>query len=947
MRLRSRALSWLLPATLVAACLGVPAVPHASIQEAAVLILLPGQPGLPAATAIATGIRSPLVAELSFRVSIETEHVDIARFGAPEEEERRLRALYGSKYGGRAFDLIIAASHEPLQFILRARDDLWPNTPVIVCAVDERSVRGLEPPAGVTVVTNRYDLEGTLGAALALLPDTGHVALVGGAGPQEQVFHALARRAVAAAGRRLDLIDLTTLPVADMLARVSTLPDRTIVLVSSYQVDGAGRRFYGLDILGPLVRAANRPVFTVFGNALGQGIVGGSLTDFEAIGREAGALGVRVLQGKAMPVSPVTTATVSAPRFDARALARWRLDERRLPPGSEVLYRQPTLWQQYRWHIAGTLGLIAAQAALIIALFVERRQRREAQARIAERLRFERLVNEVAVACTAAPVARLDEQIRECLGRIVAFLGVERGALWQPSSDGLAISVSHAWSPPGAPPPAAIDLRSFPYFRSQVAPGRDGLSFTRPDDLPPAAAAERAAFEAGGVRSFAAIPLHAGDRLLGLLAFVNLHGERAWTPDLVQQLQTLAEHFTHALVRAQSAAALESSAALTSAVLAALPGETAIIDSAGAILQTNEAWANAVRAVSADTRRALSVGANYLDACRAAIGVPAQIAREVHASLGALLRGEREEFALEYRSSRGPENRWLEIRVRRLAHLDGGAAVMHFDVTARRLAEITAQRHLSQIAHLDRVAAMAQLASSIAHELNQPLAAILSNAQAARRLLAGPRVDLAELQSCLADIVSDDQRAAEVIRHMRRLLRKTDVVSSPLALNELVAGTIALVASNAQLHAVAIEFAPATALPPVHGDPVQIQQVILNLLANAVAAAAAGPSPVRKVAVWTLAAAATHAEIGVHDSGAGVTDAHRHRIFEPFFTTKTDGLGMGLVISRDIVEAHGGHLRVENDPAGGATFRVHLPVDRPSTTAAPAEHRRDGAGRAW
>ena len=746
MRSRAKLPAWLLTGLLVCAWPCVPTAALAAPEQVSVLILLPGQPGLPAATAIASGIRAVLLTEWAFRVTIEMEHVDVARFASPELEDRRLRTLYGSKYGNQPFDVIVAALPEPFRFVLHARDALWPGTPVVVCGVDERSVRDLTPPPGFAVLTIRFDMEGTVRVARALLPDTRHVALVGGASPPEQVYHDLVRQAVSAAGT-LDVIDLTTLPIAEALTRVSRLPEHTVVVQSSYQVDGAGRRFHGIDLVPHVSSAANRPVFTPLGLALGRGVVGGSIIDFEDIGRDAGRMASRMLRGETPPPAPVASRARAVPRFDGRQLARWRLEEGRLPADSEIVFRPPTLWQTYRWYVLSAVALIGAQAALIVLLLVQRRRRREAQAVLAE-------------------------------------------------------------------------------------------------------------------------------------------------------------------------------------VLAALPGETAIIDASGTIVQTNEAWATAVRK-GAGAQAALKVGANYLEACRSAIDLPPDMAERVRASIESVLRGKRDEFSHEYPTSRRGEDRWLEVRVRRLTRLDGGAAVMHFDVTARRQAEAAAQRHLGQIAHLNRVAAMGQLASSLAHELNQPLTAIRSNAQAANRLLVRAQPDLEELRACLTDIVSDDERASEVILRMRRLLKRTDVVSVPLALNDLAANTIRLVAYEALLHAVTIQFFPEPGLPVARGDVVQIQQVILNLLTNAITAAAESGTAPRKVTVWTSRASAPYVELGVHDSGKGISEGDLCRIFEPFFTTKLDGLGMGLAISRTIVEAHGGRLLVENDPAGGARFRLHLRVELP------------------
>jgi signal transduction histidine kinase/PAS domain-containing protein len=911
---------------LLVACLVLAFGSHAAATEQrSVLLLLPGDPALPAAAALATGVRGAVVGAWSTGISIETEHPDLARFRDVADLDG-LVALYRARHAGHTFEAIIAAGNEPLAVALRLRDDLWPRTPLIACAVDERTVPGFKPPRGVTLVTVRYDAEGTIRAALALKPDTRSVALVGGASADESRLHDLARQAVRTIGGGLELIDLTGLPMDDALLGLARLPEHTIVLVSSFQIDGAGRRFRGTEIIGPLTAAANRPVFSMFGTVVGLGIVGGSVTDFEAVGREAGALALRALRGEPLPSALVSSTAPSVLRFDGRQLDRWALDERRLPGGSAVLYRNPSLWQQYRWHTAGVLAVVLVQAVLIAGLLLERRHRRRMQVGLAEHVDFETLTAQISRTFASVPAVLLDEEVRDCLRRVVVFLGVDRGTIWQPSADRQTLVVTHGWTAAAAQPPPPVVVRSrFPVLW-QLAERQAGLWIARPEDIPSEAAAERAALEELGIRSLAGIPLKIGARGLGILVLVTLRRERTWPDEVIRQIRTLGELFANALMRKETATALADKEAFTGAVLAALPGETAIIDAKGVIVQMNEAWGAHERSADTGAPGAISMGANYLDACRSAIGIPANVAPKALVLLEAVLEGRTEEVALEYPAVRDGRDCWMEMHVRRLERPGGGAAVMHFDVTARKRAEAAAQRHLSDLAHLDRVAGMGELTTSIAHELNQPLTAILANVRAAQRFLAEPRLNLDEARACLEDIASDDRRAGEVIRRMRQLLKKGDFKALPIELNDLTRNTIALVTNDALLHYVSIEFRPAAVLPETHGDLVQIQQVILNLLANAITAAAGGPTPSRKIVVWTATVEPGGIELGVHDSGKGIAERDLQRLFEPFFTTKEHGLGMGLGISRSIVEAHGGRILVDNDPAGGATFRLQLPA---------------------
>jgi C4-dicarboxylate-specific signal transduction histidine kinase len=245
----------------------------------------------------------------------------------------------------------------------------------------------------------------------------------------------------------------------------------------------------------------------------------------------------------------------------------------------------------------------------------------------------------------------------------------------------------------------------------------------------------------------------------------------------------------------------------------------------------------------------------------------------------------------------------------------------------RRQAELAARRHLVTLSHVDRRGAMGELAASIAHELGQPLAAILANAKAADMMLAAGTVDTEEIRNILQDIRSDDVRAAEIIRGMRELLRKRELSTRPVDLNQLARDTAALVAADARSREIEIDLylTPGQAL--ASGEPIYLQQVLLNLLLNAVAAVSKEPPNRRRVRVQTTSSDGV-VETVVSDTGHGIPAEQLATIFEPFVTTKAEGLGVGLSIVKSIVEAHGGHIEAANNADGGATFRFTLPAPK-------------------
>lgn len=423
----------------------------------------------------------------------------------------------------------------------------------------------------------------------------------------------------------------------------------------------------------------------------------------------------------------------------------------------------------------------------------QRSGRRRAELSLDEQLRFVTLLSEQSAAFSSVSAAVVDRQIEQALGRIVAFLDVDRGSLAEFSPDGRTARITHGWAAEGAErAPSALALGELPWVVARLSAG-ELVRFSRREDLPdPDAAVDRRTYERLGITSQIEVPLMVGGRVLGALAFSTLGAERAWRDPVVQRLRLLGEVFANIL--------------------------------------------------------------------------------------------------------------------------------------SRRRSEMEALRLRQHLAHIGRVSTMGELTASLAHELSQPLTAILSNAQAAQRLLESDTPDLVELRAILADIVEDDNRATAVIHRLRGLLKKGDFTIATLDLNELVGEVARLVSGDAIIRDVSIRLELAPGLPPLRGDRVQLQQVLLNLILNGLDAMRDARAGDRTLVLQTALDGPAGVRVAVRDSGVGIAQADLDHIFDAFYTTKPDGLGMGLAIARSIVQEHGGRLRAENNADGGATFSFTLPA---------------------
>ncbi len=677
------------------------------------------------------------------RVELYFEYLDIIRF--PSESYQRLfHDFLQEKYAGQTPDLIVLNSVGNLVVATKFLRQLFPGVRVSLTGLAEEEVSAGQLGNDVSGIVQRTDLRGTLDLILRLQPEARRVVVISGTAEIDRNTLSRAEAAARSFTNRVKFDFWSDRSMAEVRQAVKALPPQTAILLTRMYRDAAGEAFSPPQAAQSIAETANAPLYVLGAASVGGGAVGGSVTDAATLGKQAAKLASRILYGASSASIPLIVQAEGVPMFDWRALKRWGISESRLPAGSVIRFRPISMWEQYRWYVAGALGIIVVQAVLIFGLLLHRVRRQ-----------------------------RAERELRDSQQLLDLAASANELGLWARNPDH-----GEFWANPS--------------LRSLLGLGKNGA--LRFDDV------------------IACIHPDDRDRIVPVIQHAQRNG---------------------------------------------LPFE-------------------------AEFRIVLPDGKERWLAARG-------------------------------RSMNEPKERGL----RRM-----GAV---FDITERKRSQYELDRHREELAHAGRVSAMGQLASALAHELNQPLGAILRNAEAAELFLQADPPDLHELAAILADIRKDDRRAGEVIDRMRALLKRRESQWSDLDLNVLAEDVASLVRPDAETRKVKVALDLAPAKLSVRGDRVQVQQVLLNLLLNSMDAMSGSAREDRRISVGSRVADG-QAEIAVRDTGDGISPENLKRLFEPFFTTKPNGMGMGLAISQTIIQAHVGRITAENNPDGGATFRITLPV---------------------
>lgn len=703
-----------------------------------VLILTSDDHFVPGNMLLRQAVSSTVRKGLPEGLQIFNEALDTFRIPNDQYEEEMVRLLQ-RKYSGVPIDLIYAFNPSALKFLLKHRGELFSNTPVIFIAYEMKRVAGLSLDAHVTGVGGKVELSPTLDIALALQPQTKRVVVVAGKMPADTAFVEQARQEFTPYEGKVEFVYLIGLPLKELQTKLASLPDQSIVFYLWVSSDSTPNISPNPELISLLAPSSSAPIYGTSQTYLGNGMIGGRLVDFEALGTRAGEMGLRILAGESPENIPPQTIP-NTTMFDWRELHRWGIDEARLPPGSIVRYKELSVWELYKWRIIGAISIIVLQALGIIWLLFTRAKRRQAE---------------------------------EAKDKLAAIVETSDDAILSETLDGIIIS----WN--------AGAEKIYGYSANEI---------------------------------------------------VGQHVSILVPPELKGEVQGIVERLSR--------------------------GE----------------------------------GVDHLETERVS----------------------KEGMRIDVSLTISPIKNERGIII--------GASTIARDISARKKAEVEELQHREELAHLSRVTMLGELSGSLAHELNQPLTAILSNAQAAQRFLEHDSVDLDELRDILTDIVDQDKRAGEVIHRLRLLLKKGEVQQQPLDVNNTVQEVLKLIDGDLVNQGVTMHTRLAPALPPVKGDRVQLQQVLLNLVMNASDAMSSHSSTERQMVVCTELSDGEGVRFSVSDCGSGIAPDELEQVFEPFFTTKPHGLGLGLSVCRTIISAHGGKLWAANNPERGATFHFTVPV---------------------
>jgi PAS domain S-box-containing protein len=891
-----------------------------------VLVLVSFRPTSPVANKWSRGIRSVFKSGPPPGIKVDFEYLDIARFN-DDQYLKMLLDVYRYKYSKLNPNLIITVNDPSLDFMLEYGADLFADVPVVFTGVEHKDVERQSIGNNVTGILSAGRYKETLDLALKLHPGTRHVTVVAGSGRAGRAYIDAGRKIFKKYEDRIEFTYLVGLPMKDILEEVANIAGQTFVIYLPVIVDGAGKKFIAPESLSLVSQASAVPVYSCWEVLLGHGMVGGYLSSFEVMGRTAAELGLRILSGEMIEDIPVVDKPAFEYMFDWRQLKHWSISEDKLPSGSIVGFKELTIWERYKGRIIGAFSLIIIQALIILLLLHQHRLRRRTEFQLKDRLQFEHKLSELSSEFINLSSEKLDSKMIEALAWIGPFMRADRSHMFRLNWDRTEFRITHLWEAEGIRKddivlPGLIVKDAFPWLFDNLIGGKDVLV---PD-------VEKLSTEKSineyqycrtiGIQSFIVLPIEIENAPLCAIGLDAIRQKRQWPQEIQDRLRIIGEIFANTIVRRHAEKKSEE-ASLRYRTVADFTYDW-------------EYWQNpdgSLQYISPSCERVCGYSAQDLMTNPSLLQdmiVPEDKAAwdEHRCSVQSEVKSDQIQFRIQRPDG---EICWIEHACQPVFDHQGnnrGVRASNRDITKREYFRSETHKLQSELTHMDRVVTISTLTSTLAHEINQPLAAMRSYAQAALRFMDKDHPEYDSVRKALQGIVADNKRAAKVISRLRNLVKKGPTHWEMIEINSIINDVIDLINSELVLRNASITLDLHPDVPVVRGDSIQLQQVLINLLTNALDAMNDQPVDARTIAISTNPEKSNEIIVSISDSGSGIPPDVLEPIFSPFHTTKSTGMGLGLSICKSIIEAHGGKIIAENNPDGGAIFSFTLPVDK-------------------
>jgi signal transduction histidine kinase/ABC-type uncharacterized transport system substrate-binding protein len=881
-----------------------------------ILIITEVETTAPAVSTVVDTLRERVRQRLPYEVQFYNESLDTALL-PDKTSQSELRDSFVRKYSGRKPDVIVAVGPAPLKFTVESGKDFFPGTPIVFSGSSKEQADSPVLDSRFTGAWMTLDPLKTVEAALRLQPHTRHVVVVGGASSYDKHIEDLVSASLAPLKSKVDITYLYGLDMPTLLDQIRHLPRDTIILYTSIQRDGFGTRFVNAIESIPLVAgAANVPVFAMADSHIGRGFVGGYARSFAEQGQIGAEDIIQILQGKKPEDIPIVQGA-SAFTFDDRALKRWGINERDLPPGSIVLFRQPSLLDNYRWPIIAS-SLVAFLLALLCAYLLSERRRRRAETDLEREVKFEKLISELSAHFINLPADKVDEGIHSALNRVVESLAIDRACILEFTEDSRRLEFTHSCDVQATLALGrSFETKDLPYLMTKLLQN-ETLVISNVDECLEMALRERQLFRWRGERSGVFVPLKARGCQLGVLAFVSQE-ERQWSEKIVGQCRMLGQIFANALVRNRADEALTSSELLQSAILASLSSAIAVIDRKGEILGTNAQVERGGQASGMAFEKEFCVGANLLEFYRNATSAGDRVAAAILAGIRAVLHGESGQFELEWPKQSRQGRRWFLTSVTPLKTAEGGAVITRSEITARKQEEderLELSGRLINMQEKER----SRLARELHDDFNQRLAVLAIDLERASLTVVDSP---AEASQKLHELWN---RASEIGADLHSLSHRLH--SSTLESLGLILGVSSLCDEFAGRHDIQVDFTHEN-IP--HSVPPDIALCLFRIaqegLRNVRRHSGASRAEVR------LQGTEQAISLRIEDKGIG-------------FDSSRSKAGLGIRSMQERIRLLGGRFEIRSQSGEGTVISVWVPLaGKESTEEDPTNHKQMTAAR--